>query len=135
MRRLAWTNKTRVKPPNSLAWPAALTCLAVPFSLRLNVFPHPQMYPMNDEIRPNAPILRRPDCIPIRSGTLQSRPPSRQRRQRKLPVLRVEVSVKMGRLNMSVRGELVQWRRTRGHAKTQQPRLIPDFNRLNERPR
>ena len=72
-------------------------------SLRFGLYmlQHPQMNPMNDVVRPQMPVRRRPHRMLIPRRTFQPRPASGQRSQRKLSLLRNEVAVQMRRLATS----------------------------------
>src|SRR5258708_249762 len=99
------------------------------------VLEYSHMYLVDDVIRPQIPILRRPDRMPIPGRPFEPRPPAGQRRQQKLPLLGNKVPVQMRRLNFPVRTKFVQRRRISRHPKFQEPRLVPYFDRLDEWPR
>src|SRR5258708_1973937 len=99
------------------------------------VLEYSHMYLVDDVIRPQMPIRRRPHRMLIPGRPFEPRPPAGQRRQQKLPLLGNKVPVQMRRLNFPVRTKFVQRRRISRHPKFQEPRLVPYFHPLHESPR
>jgi len=80
------------------------------------------------------PVRRRPHRVLIPRRAFDPRSAPGQRRQQKLPLLGNEVAMQVQRIDMTVRRQLFQWSRIRRHAKLQQPRLVPHFDRLDKWP-
>src|SRR6266850_507929 len=118
--------------PDSVGEPCSPRLL---FSRRPNMFQYPEVNLVNDVIRPQMPVGRRPHGVLIPRRAFEARPPTGQRRQQELPLLRDKIPMQMRRLNVPVGTKLIQRRRIRRHAKLQKPRLIPHFDGFGKRPR
>ena len=73
----------------------------------LDVIQHSQMDAMNDVVRPDVPVRRRPHGITVERRALQARASIGQRGQQKLAFFRHKIIVEMARLDVAVRRHLV----------------------------
>src|SRR5262245_13632046 len=68
----------------------------------------------------------------VPSGAFDASAAARQRGELELTLMRLEITVEMLRLNVSVRREFIHGGRIRCDAKAQQVRFIPNCDRFNE---
>ena len=89
---------------------------------------------MDDVIRPELPVIRRPQVMVIPRRAFEQRAPAVERHEAELPGARFEIAVEMRGMDFAIGRPLLHRFGILGDGKFQQARLVPDFNRLDERP-
>ncbi len=97
-----------------------------------DVIEHAQMDRVNDAVRPQLPIIRRPKMVIVPGGAFQEGAISGQGNQAELPATGLKVTIQMSRMNFPIGGPFLHGFRVLGDGEFQQVWLIPNFNRFNE---
>src|SRR5207253_4764305 len=107
--------------------------MSTTLGLGSNMFQHAGMDLANDVVRPPMPIRRRPHGVVIPRCAFEPRASARKRGQQELAFLRNKVPVQVRRVDMSIRCQFIERRRTCRHSELQQMRLVPHFDWLDKR--
>src|SRR5436305_13819467 len=94
---------------------------------------HAGMGLANDVVRPPMPIRRRPHGVVIPRCAFEPRASARKRGEQELAFLRNKVPVQVRRVDMSIRCQFIERRRTCRHSELQQMRLVAHFEWLDKR--
>src|ERR1017187_6573000 len=89
---------------------------------------------VDDEMRPTLPVIRRPQVMVIPRRAFEQSAPAAERYESELPGARFKIAVEVRGMNVAVRCPLLHRFGIFGDGKFQQARLVPDFDRLDERP-
>ena len=88
---------------------------------------------MDDSVGPELPVIDRPKVMTIPGGPFQARAVARQFVQGELAAFRSEKAGQVRWMHVVVRRPFLHRRRILRDAEAQEPRFVPDFDRLDER--
>src|SRR5450432_1300440 len=87
---------------------------------------------VNRRVAPPSPILRGPQAVLIPTGSFEQRAVAGQSCEPEFALPGNQVAVQMLGRNLGVRAPLAHRRRSRRDAESQQVRLVPDYDGLND---